>query len=134
MASPSCTVLPRSSYPWEERRGEGASPPAQHQARLAAPTHLLDGVVADEQDGAAPRAAPNMHVAAGLQGTAQPVGGGPHHLHGTQHGQPRWVWEAESTRPKLPGCGAMANPALLKHPLLDVPFLCPQRAVMHHLS
>lgn len=42
--------------------------------------HLLDGVVADEEDGVPPRAAPHLHVGAGAEGAAQAAGGCPHHL------------------------------------------------------
>lgn len=44
-------------------------------------THLLDGVVADEEDSMPPRAAPHPHVGAGTEGAAQTAGGCPHHLH-----------------------------------------------------
>lgn len=44
------------------------------------PSHLLDGVVADEEDGVTPRAAPHPHIGTGAQGTAQAAGGCPHHL------------------------------------------------------
>ena len=43
-------------------------------------SHLLDGVVADEEDSVPPRAAPDPHVGAGAEGTAQAAGGCPHHL------------------------------------------------------
>lgn len=73
-------------------------------------SHLLDGVVADEDDCVSPGAAPHPHVGAGAEGTAQAAGCCPHHLPGTEnsHCQPPPTQMSHSGPPRPPAQGSVS--------------------------
>lgn len=82
-ASPSQLPLKREESVTSEHHRLAADTGAGEagwQRRGLPSTNLLDGVVADEEDGVPPRAAPHLHVGAGAEGAAQAAGGCPHHL------------------------------------------------------
>lgn len=66
--------------------------------------HLLNGVVADQVHCLTPGVAPDVDAATGVEGTAQPIGGCPHHL---RKDNDRGGFEKNSGGPRPLGTGRL---------------------------
>lgn len=67
-----------SSFSWNSAHSsQGPSPAPQPPTSVL---YLLNGIVADQVHCVTPGAAPDVDAATGVDGTAQPIGGCPHHL------------------------------------------------------
>lgn len=60
-------------------------PPSCPRAPPVSVLYLLNGIVADQVHCLVPSAAPDADAATGVDGTAQPIGGCPHHLRKDKH-------------------------------------------------
>lgn len=68
--------------------------------------HLLNGVVADQVHGVMPSVAPDVDAATGVDGTAQAIGGCPHHL---RKDSDREGFEMDSGGPRFLGAGRLLD-------------------------
>lgn len=92
-----------SSFPLNSAHSP-AGPTLVPQSPSVPALHLLDGIVADEVHRLVPGAAPDTDAATGVDGTAQPIGGCPHHLRKVQDR------EAVSSSQWGPGCPGGGRP------------------------
>lgn len=73
-------------------------PPSCPRAPPVSVLYLLNGIVADQVHCLVPSAAPDADAATGVDGTAQPIGGCPHHLRKDKQRS----YEKDSMGPRVP--------------------------------